>query len=377
MPASVWGGLALFRTFHRPQAIVLGLVLCGAAGLIGWATYRIGVRRGLFERAFELQAGFRQVHGIDCGTPVRYRGLDAGHVTAVEIPSADPRQRIVVRLKIKQRFQPLLPSDSRLHVVSDGMFGGKILNIEPGAQLSRLLADGDEITVVEPTALTDLIAETTRALNELRESQGTISKLLTTDEVHTELVRLVRQIQEMTEQARRSLEKTQDTLQEGKEAFAALKQDAEAIKRMPIVRSYVEDPVAILYRPDQDCDRRIFDANDLFEPGTSILTEAGRQHLRNLSSWLENGKSADTEIVVVSYLNQETKELPGSVAQVLTWKQSEAVSAYLRDHLRAHRVHWLSSRKIVVLGMGYAPPPIPEREPLPPHRTEILLFRPR
>jgi outer membrane protein OmpA-like peptidoglycan-associated protein len=365
------------RSLSRVQSWFLGLVLVLAAVLAGWGFYQIGSRRGLFDDTLELRAGFHEVHGIERGAPVRFRGIEAGHVTAIDLPSHDPDQKIIVRFRVKRQFQPLLARDSRLRVMNDGMFGSKILNIEPGTPTGNVLVDGDEISVVETKPLSEVLAEASRTLSDIREGQGTLAKLLSSDEIHSEMLKLVRQMQEMVAAAREGLERTRGALQEGKEAFAALKQDAEAIRRMPIVRSYVEDAVAILYRPDQVRDRRVFNSSDLFEPNTSVLTESGRAHLNNLASWLGNDKSSDSEIVVVSYLDPELKNFPPAAGQLLTLKRSETVVTYLRETLKVHRTGWLSSRKMISLGMGQASPPIPENESLPPERTEIVLFRPR
>lgn len=372
----VWGISAMSQSVTRGQAIRLSLVILTAGAICFFGLYQIGSRRGLFDDTLELRAGFREVHGIDRGVPVRFRGIEAGQVIAIDLPE-DPTQKITVRFKVQRRFQSLIPRDSRLRIVSDGMFGAKILNIEPGTPGSGVLAEGDEMRVVDAKTPGEVLAEASETFREIRESQGTLAKLLRSDEIHYEMVRLVRQMQETFAAAQQGLEKTQGTLQEGKEAFASLKHDAEAIKRLPIVRSYVQDAVAILYRPDQERDRRVFNACDLFEPGSSVLNDVGRSHLNNLASWLQTDKTADSELVVVSYFETEGSDLSGPAAQVLTLKRSEAVATFLRERLRAHRVGWLSRRKIVSLGMGQSPPPMPEKESLPPERTEIILFRPR
>ena len=38
---------------------------------------------------------------------------------------------------------------------------------------------------------------------------------------------------------------------------------------------------------------------------------------------------------------------------------------------------WFSSRKVTPLGQGLKPPPLPETDPLPTARVEVLVFVPQ
>lgn len=77
-----------------------------------------------------------------------------------------------------------------------------------------------------------------------------------------------------------------DLVRTGKEAAVAIKQDAEAIKSLPIVRSYVDDPTAHLVKPTMTKDRVIYLPDDFFEPGTAILTTSGKHKLDECAGWL-------------------------------------------------------------------------------------------
>lgn len=366
------------RSLTRFQAAILGLVvLCGTA-LGGWAVFRIGTRQGFFAETYELRAGVHQAHGLARGTPVRVRGIDAGQVVGLELPAADdPSGKVYARLRIDRKFQPLVPADSKAHVLSEGVLGGRLINIEPGKQRGSALNDGDEIEVIEARELADIMHEATQTLREIRDSNGTLAKLVKTDEAHQEMMQLVKDTRAMIKKGEETFATGQEVLREGKETLSTLKQDAEAIKRLPIIRGYVEDTLALLYRPDQNSDRRIYASDDLFEPGSAVLTEAGKAHLSNLAPWLESTKVKGSEVVVVSYANPASPDLPGPAAQALTQKRSEAVAAFLRDHLKAHKLSWMSSRDIHLIGMGQNPPPVPEKEPLAPDRTEVVVFTPR
>jgi phospholipid/cholesterol/gamma-HCH transport system substrate-binding protein len=357
--------------------MILGVVVLLGIAAGAWAVFKIGGRQGLFAETYELRAGFDEANGLDRGTPVRVRGVDAGQVVAVDLPPAEnPQGKVYVRLRLDRKFQGLIPSDSKVRVLSDGMLGGRVLNIEPGKEPGRL-NNGDEIAVADNRDLADLMTEAGQTLREIRDSQGTIAKLLKSDEAHKEVVKLVQDTQQMVRKGQDTFDQSQQVLKEGKEALATLKQDAEAIKRLPIIRGYIEDVNALLYRPDQNSDRRIYATQHLFEPGQATLSEMGRSHLNNLASWLEAGKTKGSEVVIVSYADANSPELPDAAAYTLTQRQSEAVLAFLHDNLKAHRTGWVSSRKLYAVGMGHNPPPVPEREPMSPNRTEIVVFSPR
>ena len=79
---------------------------------------------------------------------------------------------------------------------------------------------------------------------------------------------------------------------------------------------------------------------------------------------------------LVSYADPHAAVTP-AVARALTRQQSEAVCDYLKSQYAIQKMGWFSSRKVTPLGMGVAPPPVPETEPLPPARTEVLVFVPQ
>ncbi len=366
------------RALSRKQALLLGLVVLVGLALGTWALFQIGGRQRLWAETFELRAGFTHANGIDKGTPVRFRGVDAGQVVAIDLPTSDdPEGKVYVRLRLDRKFQPLLTGDSKARVLNEGMLGGRLINIEPGKDRTRRLDDGDELAVVEAKDLTDIMTQASQTLQEIRDSNGTLAKLLKSDEAHKEVIGLVKETQQLVKQGQQTFAEGRETLREGKEALAAVKQDAEAIKRLPLIRGYIEDADGLIFRPDRNGDRRVYATQDLFEPGRAVLTDPGRMHLNNLGSWIDAGKLKGSDVVVVSYADPTSTELPSVTARSLTLKQSEAVANYLKEHLRAHRTGWFSSRDVTPLGLGLSPPPVPEREPLSPNRTEIPVFAPK
>src|SRR5262245_44022969 len=190
----------------------------------GWAIFTVGARQGLFADTFELRAGFSQVHGLDKGTPVRVRGMDAGQVVGIDLPPADdPQAKVYVRLRLDRKFRELIPTDSRARVMNEGVLGGRLINIDPGKARGSHLNDGDEIAVIEPQDLADIMQEASKTLQEIRDSNGTLAKLVKTDDAHKEVMKLVQETQQMVKKGQDTFEKTQEALRDGKEALATVK----------------------------------------------------------------------------------------------------------------------------------------------------------
>src|SRR5947209_15741736 len=125
-------GSRMSRTLTNRQAILLGLAIAAGLGLGGWGLFRVGQNQGLWSDAFEVRAGFAQVNGVTVGTAVRIRGVEAGSVSAVELPAADdPSGQVRLVFRLDRRYRHLLFADACACIESEGMIGGKVVVLDP------------------------------------------------------------------------------------------------------------------------------------------------------------------------------------------------------------------------------------------------------
>jgi phospholipid/cholesterol/gamma-HCH transport system substrate-binding protein len=332
--------------------VLLGLGL-GALGL-----FTVGSRGWFGKDSLRVRVGFPEIRGVEVGTRVRIQGIDAGEVVDIEAP-ARPGEKVILHLRLKGEYRRLVRSDSTVRIVGEGMIGGKVLEIQTGkpdpTKPSEEVADNALLASETSPELTDLLNQVGTTLSGIQKGDGTVGKLLTDPDAYLSLIAL---------------------LQQSKETMATFQQDAEAVKRLPLVGKYVEDPIALLERPNCQRDRRCFAEQDLFEPGRAVLTAQGRQRLDDVAPWLEGMKHKGSEVVVVAYADPKTAT-SAQTARALTTQQSEAVCDYLKKQHAIQKMGWFSSRKVTPLGQGTSPPPKPEPTPLPPARVEVQVFVPQ
>lgn len=340
------------RSLSFMQAVVLGAVVLAALGLAGFGLFAVG-GRGWFAGDFlHVQVGFRQIRGVEVGTRVRVQGIDAGEIVGVQLPEA-PGQDVSLRLRLQGRFRNLIRTDASAQIVSEGMIGGKVVEIDPGTSEKPPVVENTALASKRTPELTDLLTEAGGVLQDVRNGKGSLGKLMTDDQLYLELVGL---------------------LQQGRGTLTSIQQDADALKDMPIVRSYVKDAHKLLVRPD--CERYLqpFSESDLFEAGQAALTAHGRSELDKLVPWLEGLKHKGSEVVVASYADPSSDP---KLALTLTQKQSEAICKYLTDQHSVQKMGWVSRRSVTPIGLGTLPPLVPEKDKLRPPRIEVLVFVPR
>jgi outer membrane protein OmpA-like peptidoglycan-associated protein len=154
-----------------------------------------------------------------------------------------------------------------------------------------------------------------------------------------------------------------------------VKQGTDALSKMPIVRSYVEDSVALLVRPTMTRRQALYQSKDLFEPGTADLSDDGQPHLTAVANGLNENRAEGSEVVVVAYHDPKDKGTAPAVAQELTKKQAEVVAEFLKAG-GVRKLGTFSRRKITPLGMGTDLAP-DEPNPDAPSNVQILTFTPR
>jgi phospholipid/cholesterol/gamma-HCH transport system substrate-binding protein len=348
------------RSLSGLQAVLLGLVVLLGLALAAGGLFLIGGRGWYGSGAFHVRAAFREIRGVEVGTRVRLKGMDAGEVTAV-LPPDRLEDPVVLRLLIRAEYRRLLRPDAVVRIESDGLVGGKVLEIEPGLAQS---APDDGVPVAEDQQLQgdsrDLLADAGAALGGLQDGKGTLGKLANDPTAYHAFVDMMNQ--------------GTKTLAKGEDAVTTLQQDADALKRLPLVGGYVEDPSALLERYNCERQRRYFSAADLFEPGRAVLTAQGKARLDGIAPWLEGMKHPGSDVVIAAYADPRSAD--ARAARVLTRQQSEAVCDYLKSKHGVEGMGWFSSRKVTPIGLGVEPPPMPEADPVPPDRVEVQIFTP-
>jgi outer membrane protein OmpA-like peptidoglycan-associated protein len=195
----------------------------------------------------------------------------------------------------------------------------------------------------------------------VKNGKGTLGKVIKDDKVYDELAG--------------TLSQTKSLMKKSQDAADAIQQDAEALKKLPIIRSYVENETELLVRHTGQRHRKVLAAEDLFEPSRAVITDTGKAKLDELGPWLTQLRMKDSDVVVAVYADEKTGLSP-SVAQTLTLRQAEAVATYLKDQQGAHKLGWWSRRKVTAVGRGLQPPPVAETEQVPAGRIEVMVFVP-
>jgi phospholipid/cholesterol/gamma-HCH transport system substrate-binding protein len=122
-------------------------VLTGAAVLLiaaGFLVYAVAHSGRSPTRGYELHAQFDHVDGLSVGSDVRIAGVKVGSVLQMGI---DP-QSYLANVTFTVRDSIRLPKDTGAEVTSDGLLGGKFLNLSPGGDTEEL-APGGKITVTQ------------------------------------------------------------------------------------------------------------------------------------------------------------------------------------------------------------------------------------
>src|SRR5262249_21331657 len=184
-------------------------------------------------------------------------------------------------------------------------------------------AEAETLLKSEPTRdLADLLTQVNKTLGGVQAGKGTLGKLLTDPQAYDALIKLLKSSNEAVEQS--------------KETLAEAQPDLAAIKKLPLLRSYVEDPDSLLDRAGMERNHREFAESELFAPGGTTLTKRGRDTLDAVAEWVNGFSQKGSEVVVVGYADPKKA---GKTATHTTRQQAEAVVAYLKKN---HKVHKLS-----------------------------------
>ena len=121
------------------------VVLVVAIGFVIFAYTRSGVAT---VSGYEVSASFDRVNGIANGSDVSIGGIKVGSV--IDRSLEPETYRAVLRMSIDETVE--IPTDTLAAVVSDGLLGGKFIDLQLGGD-ETYIPDGGRISYTQSTIL--------------------------------------------------------------------------------------------------------------------------------------------------------------------------------------------------------------------------------
>ena len=173
----------------RSQKIRLGIFVISGLLIFITAIYFIGDKQKMFGQTNHLKAVFNNVNGLQLGNNVRYSGVNAGTIRAINMINDTV---IEVDMLIDKDIFYHIKKDAIAIIGSDGLVGNMIINIIPGKGNKPVVEPGDEIQTVKRVQTDDLLstldvtnknaatltADLLKITKEIIDGQGTMSLLL-------------------------------------------------------------------------------------------------------------------------------------------------------------------------------------------------------
>lgn len=168
--------------FTLAGLILFGIILAGFSGL------------SLFgEPGYTVYVGYKQVLGLNPDADVRYAGVYAGKVKAIE-PEG---QGIKVTIHINKDIQ--VPKDAQFSLGSDSMLGDKFVLISPaGAKSEEYLKDGDYVYAASEGSMEDVMVGIGDVLRDVQELLHSMNSVMGDPKMKDSILYSAQNLQQMT-----------------------------------------------------------------------------------------------------------------------------------------------------------------------------------
>lgn len=154
--------------------------------LCSWAGIRFLSGMDVFSRSKIYYANYNAVNGVQIASPVMIRGVKVGQVSAIKL---DPTKETSVELTLSVNRQYSIPDDSQAKIGSNGLLGGKCVELilgtspEPLANKANIRTTEDlDLMSMAGSELEDLKAKLNEVVASVTTTLNSVNALIETNQ---------------------------------------------------------------------------------------------------------------------------------------------------------------------------------------------------
>src|ERR1700757_1138665 len=135
------------------NTLILGVFVTVGLILLIISVYLIGSKKNLFTANFHITASFRDVNGLQNGDNVRFRGINIGTIKEMNVLNDST---INVVMLCEEKMKNYIKKNAVASIATDGLMGNKMVSLNNGATISRIVEENDTLQTLQPLDLTEI-----------------------------------------------------------------------------------------------------------------------------------------------------------------------------------------------------------------------------
>ena len=128
----------------------VGILVIGSFALLVLAIFFIGGESGFLTPKYNLTAYFQNANNLRAGADVQLEGVTIGNVSSVQVSrQPDPQKAVEALLRLDQRYQNIIRSDSKVSIATIGLLGDSKVDISRGTEAGTVVPQGGQLQGTE------------------------------------------------------------------------------------------------------------------------------------------------------------------------------------------------------------------------------------
>jgi len=156
----------------------VGALIISGLIVLGVGIFFISGQVGFLTRHYELKTYFSGAESLRDGAQVRLAGIVVGNVEGIKLsPFTEPSRAVQVDMKVTQKYQDQIRTDSVATIETVGLLGEAYVDISRGGPGNQVIPDGGTVKSHEDADMKQIVQNANDVVSNLRVLSATLNNI--------------------------------------------------------------------------------------------------------------------------------------------------------------------------------------------------------